>query len=147
MRLSQCAGLTLISLTLMLSESLSGTETGDGPPVHRGPLSIHVLNTASGRPAAGISVVLQRQAGKDCEDLGRGKTDASGRADDLYPRDKPLQAGTYRLVYDTAAYFKSQGVKTFFPRVEVIFEVEKTDEHYHVPLLLSPYGYSTYRGG
>jgi 5-hydroxyisourate hydrolase len=147
MRVSQCVGLTLIGLTLMLSESLSGTETGDGPPAHRGALSIHVLNTASGRPAAGVAVVLERQAGKDWEDLGRGKTDASGRADDLYPRDKPLQAGAYRLVYDTGAYFKSQGVKTFFPLVEVVFEVEKTDEHYHVPLLLSPYGYSTYRGG
>jgi 5-hydroxyisourate hydrolase len=79
--------------------------------------------------------------------LGRANTDASGRADDLYPRDKPLQAGSYRLVFDTGAYFKRQGVKTFFPRVEVVFEVEKTDEHYHVPLLLSPYGYSTYRGG
>jgi 5-hydroxyisourate hydrolase len=131
----------------MLSEWLPGTETRDGPPGHHGPLSIHVLNTASGKPAAGIAVVLERQAGKDWEDLGRGRTDVSGRADDLYPRDQPLQAGTYRLVYDTGAYFKNQGLKTFFPRVEVIFKVEKTDEHYHVPLLLSPYGYTTYRGG
>jgi 5-hydroxyisourate hydrolase len=130
----------------MLSESLSGTETRDGPPTKRRPLSIHALNTASGKPGAGITVVLQRRADKDWVDLGRGKTDASGRADDLYPRDKPLQAGTYRLVYDTGTYFKSQRVKTFFPQVEVVFEVEQTDEHYHVPLLLSPYGYSTYRG-
>jgi 5-hydroxyisourate hydrolase len=130
----------------MLSESLSGTETRDGPPADRGPLSIHVLNTASGKPAAGIAVVLERQAGKDCEHLGWGKTDASGCAEDLYPRDQPFQAGTYRLVYGTGAYFKSHGVKTFFPRVEVVFEVERPDEHYHVPLRLSPYGYTTYRG-
>jgi 5-hydroxyisourate hydrolase len=105
-----------------------------------------VLNTASGKPAAGVAVVLQYQAGKNWEELGRGLTDLQGRAADLYQAKKPLQMGTYRLVYETGVYFKGQGTKTFFPQVEIIFEVEKTDEHYHVPLLLSPFGYSTYRG-
>jgi 5-hydroxyisourate hydrolase len=78
--------------------------------------------------------------------FGRGLTDLQGRATDLYQVKKPPQAGTYRLVYETGVYFKGQGTKTFFSQVEIIFEDEKTDEHYHVPLLLSPFGYSTYRG-
>jgi 5-hydroxyisourate hydrolase len=125
---------------------MSGTEARQGSSAWRSPISIHVLNTTSGKAAAGIAVGLARRSGEGWEEMGRARTDADGRADALYPREKPLQAGTYRLVYETGAYFKAQGIKTFYPRVEVVFEAEKTDEHYHVPLLLSPYGYSTYRG-
>ncbi|HKI37421.1 MAG TPA: hydroxyisourate hydrolase [Gemmataceae bacterium] len=116
------------------------------PPARKRPVTTHVLNTASGKPGAGVSVTLQRQADNGWEEVGKGRTDDDGRAGDLYPADKPLAAGVYRLVFETGAYFKAQGQKTFFPRVEIIFQVEKVDEHYHVPLLLSPFGYTTYRG-
>ena len=146
MRITRRFGLALFGLTFLLGGLVTAAESGDNPPAKRTPISTHVLNTTSGKPAAGVLVVFQYQAGKDWEDLGRGLTDLHGRASDLYLSKKPLQAGNYRLVYETGAYFKGQGAKTFFPRVEVIFEIEKTDEHYHVPLLLSPFSYSTYRG-
>ena len=146
MRITQRFSFILFSLPLLLTALLNAAESVDNPPVKRTPISTHVLNTASGKPAAGVAILLQYQAGKNWEELGRGLTDLQGRAADLYQTKKPLQAGTYRLVYETGVYFKGQGTKTFFPQVEIIFEVEKTDEHYHVPLLLSPFGYSTYRG-
>ncbi len=146
MRITQRFSFILFSLPLLLTALLNAAESVDNPPVKRTPISTHVLNTASGKPAAGVAILLQYQAGKNWEELGRGLTDLQGRAADLYRAKKPLQAGTYRLVYETGVYFKGQGTKTFFPQVEIIFEVEKTDEHYHVPLLLSPFGYSTYRG-
>ncbi len=146
MRITQRFSFILFSLPLLLTALLNAAESVDNPPVKRTPISTHVLKTASGKPAAGVAILLQYQAGKNWEELGRGLTDLQGRAADLYRAKKPLQAGTYRLVYETGVYFKGQGAKTFFPQVEIIFEVEKTDEHYHVPLLLSPFGYSTYRG-
>ena len=146
MRITQRFSFALICLPLLITALLNAAATGDNLPAKRTPISTHVLNTGSGKPAAGVAVVLQYQAGKNWEELGRSLTDLQGRAADLYQAKKPLQAGTYRLVYETGVYFKGQGTKTFFPQVEIIFEVEKTDEHYHVPLLLSPFGYSTYRG-
>jgi 5-hydroxyisourate hydrolase len=146
MHITQRFSFALIALTLYFTTLLNAAATGDNLPAKRTPISTHVLNTASGKPAAGVAVVLQYQAGKNWEELGRSLTDLQGRAADLYPAKKPLQMGIYRVVYETGVYFKGQGTKTFFPQVEIIFEVEKTDEHYHVPLLLSPFGYSTYRG-
>jgi 5-hydroxyisourate hydrolase len=146
MHLTRRSSLFVLGSTLLPSAPRAVAELPDGPPTPRGPLSIHALNTTTGRPAAGLAVALQRKRGSDWEDLGRGRTDDQGLREDLYPRGMPFQAGIYRLVYDTGAYFQGQGVKTFFPRVEVVFEIEKIDKHYHIPLLLSPYGYSTYRG-
>ena len=146
MHITQRFSFVLVCLPLLITALLNAAASGDNPPAKRTPISTHVLNTASGKPAAGVAVVLQYQAEKNWEDLGRGLTDLQGRAADLYLSKKPFQAGTYRLVYETGVYFKGLGTKTFFPQVEIIFEVEKTDEHYHVPLLLSPFGYSTYRG-
>ena len=146
MRIKQQFSFVLVCFPLLITALVNAAESVDNLPAKRTPISTHVLNTASGKPASGVAVVLQYQAGKNWEELGRGLTDLQGRATDLYQVKKPLQAGTYRLVYETGVYFKGQGTKTFFPQVEIIFEVEKTDEHYHVPLLLSPFGYSTYRG-
>ncbi len=78
--------------------------------------------------------------------LARGTTDSDGRARGLLPEDEILLWGTYRLTFDTATYFVAGGVEGFYPSIPVIFEVRADGEHYHVPLLLSPYGYSTYRG-
>jgi 5-hydroxyisourate hydrolase len=104
-------------------------------------ISTHVLDTARGRPAAGVPVVLERAVGSDWEPAGRGATDADGRASDLL--SSIPGAGRYRLTFDTGAYFGEAG---FYPEVSVTFVVTDGEEHYHVPLLLSPFGYSTYRG-
>lgn len=146
MRSTHQFGLALVGLTFLLTTILNASELGNNTAAKRAPISTHVLNTASGKPAAGVAVVLQFQADKNWEELGRGITDMQGRAADLYLPKKPLLPGIYKLVYETGTYFKGQGVKTFFPQIEIIFEVEKIDDHYHVPLLLSPFGYSTYRG-
>lgn len=106
-------------------------------------ITTHVLDTSRGRPAAGVAVRLER--GKEV--LARGATDADGRLRDLLPDDgAPLEPGTYRLVFDTGRYFAGQGEACFYPEVAVAFQVRDAGEHYHVPLLLSPFGYSTYRG-
>ena len=110
-------------------------------------ITTHVLDTSRGEPAAGVGVTLSAQ-GKDgsWKQLGQGVTDADGRAKDLLPEGSELTMGTYRLTFDTAAYFCARQTDAFFPRVEVVFLVGDTKQRYHIPLLLSPYGYSTYRG-
>jgi 5-hydroxyisourate hydrolase len=112
--------------------------------VKTSPITTHVLDTALGRPAAGMGVVLERQAGSAWSELGRGVTDADGRNRSLWAGE--LSAGVYRLTFATGAYFASQSVVGFFPEVAIVFRVDETRSHYHVPLLLSPFGYSTYRG-
>jgi 5-hydroxyisourate hydrolase len=103
-------------------------------------ISTHVLDTARGRPAAGVPVVLERAVGDGWDGVGHGETDADGRVRELAPA---VVAGRYRLTFDTAAYLGEDG---FYPRVAVEFRVAEGEDRYHVPLLLSPYGYSTYRG-
>lgn len=106
-------------------------------------ITTHVLDTARGRPAAGVAVRLERGP----KLLGRGATDEDGRLRDLLPDDAPpLERGTYRLVFETERYFAGQGIASFYPEVAVVFQVRDPEQHYHVPLLLSPFGYSTYRG-
>jgi 5-hydroxyisourate hydrolase len=109
-------------------------------------LSTHVLDTASGRPAAGVAVRLDSQGpGGTWAPAGSGHTDPDGRLRDWLPAGVPC-AGRHRLVFDTAAYFAALGVASFFPEVSVDFEITAAGEHHHVPLLLSPFGYSTYKG-
>jgi 5-hydroxyisourate hydrolase len=114
------------------------------------PITTHVLDTARGRPAAGVPITLAVQesaaGAATFRPLGHGHTDGDGRLRTLLPAEPPLQPGTYRLTFDTAAYFRAQGLTSFYPEVTVVFQVVAAGEHYHVPLLLSPYGYSTYRG-
>lgn len=107
-------------------------------------ITTHVLDTARGRPAAGVPISLECSLDGTFHELGRGVTDADGRLRDLLKA--PLAAGTYRLTFDTAAYFRGLGVETFYPEVRVVFAIRDAEAHYHVPLLLSPFGYSTYRG-
>jgi 5-hydroxyisourate hydrolase len=110
------------------------------------PITTHVLDTSLGKPAEAIAVTLyQIQEDGGCVEIGRGATNADGRVAELLEEGTPIQ-GTYRIEFDTAAYFERSGRPTFYPRVEVWFEVTATGDHYHVPLLLSPFGYSTYRG-
>jgi 5-hydroxyisourate hydrolase len=108
-------------------------------------ISTHVLDTAHGRPAAGVAVTLShRGAGGSWSVVGSGVTDADGRIREL--AGGQLGTGAYRLEFATGAYFERSGTKAFYPEVAVVFEVSDAAGHFHVPLLLSPFGYTTYRG-
>ena len=108
------------------------------------PITTHVLDTALGRPAAGITVLLAKASGKGWTDAGRGVTDADGRCRTLMGARK-LKKGVYRLTFGVASYFKRTKQAAFYPSVAIVFTVRDAG-HHHVPLLLSPWGYSTYRG-
>jgi 5-hydroxyisourate hydrolase len=109
-------------------------------------ITTHVLDTSRGCPAAGVEVELEQLDACDSwKPIARGLTDADGRIRTLMTAGVRPAPGTYRLVFATAAYFESDGRDSFFPHVIVIFKVGDAP-HYHVPLLLSPFGYSTYRG-
>jgi 5-hydroxyisourate hydrolase len=107
-------------------------------------ITTHVLDTSRGCPAAGVPVVLDRAVDSGWQPVGRSTTDADGRARDLL--SSAPEDGRYRLTFDTGAYFSAAGEAAFYPEVSVTFEVSPGEDHYHVPLLLSPFGYSTYRG-
>jgi 5-hydroxyisourate hydrolase len=109
-------------------------------------ITTHVLDTARGRPAAGIAVRLERHEGRGWTTLAERTTDADGRVRDLLPDDAAVDAGRYRLVFDTGRYLTTGNTRAFYPEITVTFEIHEPREHHHVPLLLSPYGYSTYRG-
>jgi 5-hydroxyisourate hydrolase len=110
-------------------------------------ITTHVLDTARGRPAAGITVVLDREAGDgQWHTLGAGETDGDGRLRTLLDHSVPLAPGVYRLVFETDRYFAALGAAAFYPRVVVVFRAAPGEAHYHVPLLLNPFGYTTYRG-
>ena len=111
------------------------------------PITTHILDTALGRPAAGVAITLSlHEAGGAPRELGRGTTDADGRIKTLLPDNHALTPGVYRMFFDIAGYQRAQGAKGFYPSVTIDFEIVETKQHYHIPLLLSPFGYSTYRG-
>lgn len=105
-------------------------------------LTTHVLDTALGRPAAGVVVTLER----DGTVLGSAITDEDGRVKNLQRKNDSLSAGWYQLRFVVDEYFAKAGRETFYSNIVVNFKVSEGNEHYHVPLLLSPFGYSTYRG-
>jgi 5-hydroxyisourate hydrolase len=109
-------------------------------------ISTHVLDLALGRPAVGVHVRLERDEGGVWRELARGATDADGRVKSLLPVGEPLQAGRFRLGFETGSYFRALGSGSFHPYIEIAFEVRDGREHYHVPLLVTPHSYSTYRG-
>lgn len=112
----------------------------------KSPITTHVLDTSSGLPAAGVGVELFRLDETGSWRLLAGKqTDSDGRINDLIPPSS-LAKGRFRLVFATGAYFQRRSIGSFYPEVSIEFEVSTQSEHYHVPLLLSPFGYSTYRG-
>jgi 5-hydroxyisourate hydrolase len=108
-------------------------------------ISTHVLDTALGRPAQGLMVRLAVERPQGFVLLAKQITDAQGRIADLLG-NAPLEVATYRLHFDTDGYLRSVQQTPFFPQVEILFRVSDASSHYHVPLLLSPFGYSTYRG-
>ena len=108
-------------------------------------ITTHVLDIAAGRPAAGVAVTLERaQADGAWQKLGAAITDDNGRAGDL--ASGGLEAGQHRLTFATGAYFAAQGIASFHPSVTVTFDIADATQHHHVPLLVAPFGYSTYRG-
>jgi 5-hydroxyisourate hydrolase len=110
-------------------------------------ITTHVLDTARGRPAPGVHVILERrQPDGGWTRVGDGHTDDDGRLRTLTPEGAPVAPGVYRLTFDTGRYFEARQVRAFYPNVTVTVEVLDNGGHYHVPLLLSPFGYSTYRG-
>jgi hydroxyisourate hydrolase len=120
------------------------TEEEDQAPATRSHLTTHVLDTVCGIPASGLEVTLERLVHDAWTVLGRGRTDADGRINTLGPQALP--AGRYRVTFDTGAYFAQQNTHTLYPEVVVVVELADPAAHYHVPLLLSPFAYSTYRG-
>jgi hydroxyisourate hydrolase len=108
-------------------------------------ITTHVLDTARGCPAAGVHVRLERSDDDAWTATGEGATDANGRLTTL-TQGQSVAAGTYRLTFDTGRYHRAHGVTPFFPDVQITFVVDDERGHYHVPLLLSPFGFSTYRG-
>jgi 5-hydroxyisourate hydrolase len=107
-------------------------------------VTTHVLDTSSGQPAADVLVSLHVLDGASWVRIAGGVTDSDGRLKQLGPERLP--SGTYRLVFDTGKYFAASGTEAFFPEVALTFSVLESEAHYHVPLLLSPFAYSTYRG-
>lgn len=108
-------------------------------------ISTHVLDTTRGRPASGLAVTLRRRGPDgDWSVVGRAKTDADGRIKDL--SESSLASGDYRLEFATGEYFKASGTAVFYPEVFVTVAAADGETHLHVPLLLSPFGYSTYKG-
>jgi 5-hydroxyisourate hydrolase len=109
-------------------------------------ITTHILDTSRGRPAQGVLVVLDLRTPEGYREVGNGVTDGDGRVRTLTSSNTPLVSGTYRLTFHIGAYFHEQGVEAFYPEAVVLFHVKDDKQHYHVPLLLNPFGYSTYRG-
>jgi 5-hydroxyisourate hydrolase len=110
-------------------------------------ISTHILDVARGAPAGGVAVDLSAQnTDESWTELSHAWTDEDGRVKPFFLVEEPLPAGTYRLVFDTDPYFLALEIDCFFPQVTIVFKIDDAAQHYHVPLLISPYGYSTYRG-
>ena len=109
-------------------------------------ITTHILDIARGSPAAQVPIALHLLEAEDWLEIGSGITNEDGRIVDLCAPGLVLEAGTYRMRFDTAAYFSASGSEVFYPWAEVVFNIGGDGQHYHIPLLLSPFGYSTYRG-
>lgn len=109
-------------------------------------ISTHVLDLMTGRPASGVVVTLSRVGEDERMPIAKGVTDKDGRIKKVGARSGVLAAGVYELTFETGAYFARKGITSFHPRVTVTIAIRDVSQHYHVPLLLSPYGYTTYRG-
>lgn len=125
--------------------SMAATSEKSATPM-KNPVSVHVLNLQTGIPSEGVTVVLDKKEGDKWVKLNSAITSQDGRINALYPDGKEIQPGDYRVTFETGKYYADHNEDTFFPEIPVIIHVPKAGEHYHVPLLLSQYGYSTYRG-
>ena len=111
------------------------------------PITTHVLDTANGVPAQGIPITLEIQTdGGDWTEVASGVTDDDGRISDWLSGDERPEPGVYRAIFDVESYFDDGSDQVFYSEIPIVFHLNEPEEHYHVPLLLSPYGYTTYRG-
>ena len=110
-------------------------------------ISTHILDTTHGKPAPAVPVRLDfREPTGAWRQVSCRQTDSDGRCSQLLPEDESLVEGVYRLTFDTAAYFGTQGIRGLYPFVEIAIQVRSGESHFHIPLLLNPNGYTTYRG-
>jgi 5-hydroxyisourate hydrolase len=109
-------------------------------------ISTHILDTALGRPAVGVPITLARITNGEWSTLNEATTDADGRCKYLLPEADALQPGIYRVHFETLAYYKQHRLNGLYPYVEIVFTVSEGEQHYHIPLLLTANGYTTYRG-
>lgn len=131
---------TTLATGALMAVTASATLAADNP------MSVHVLNIENGLPSSDVNVTLEQKQDSGWEELNAAVTGESGRINALYPEDMELENGTYRVTFETGEWFENHDTETFFPEVPVVFAIDGDLEHYHIPLLLSPYGYSTYRG-
>lgn len=117
--------------------------TAGGKP--NSPLTSHVLDTARGSPAANLRIEVYYLMAGQWKKISQGQTNSDGRCPGLLTTEQFIP-GVYKIFFDTGSYFKANNIKGFYPFVEIVFEIEDVNQHYHVPLLLSPFSYSTYRG-
>ena len=108
-------------------------------------VTTHVLDTSAGKPGNDINVSLMSKINNEWQTIAQGVTNADGRVSDLLSSGKTLSPGDYKIQFQTGAYYARKNMKTFYPAVEITFTISD-DSHYHVPILISPFGYSTYRG-
>jgi 5-hydroxyisourate hydrolase len=108
-------------------------------------ITTHILDTTMGKPAQGVAITLYKQEGDSWSPVSNGVTNQDGRIADLLGKEVLLPKGFYKMRFELEAYFERFGKKAFYPFVEIVFNVD-SKEHYHIPLLLNPYGYTTYRG-
>ena len=110
-------------------------------------ISTHVLDSSRGRPGSGIAVTLEFRSDGAWEARGYATTDVDGRIGSLLSKDEVFERGVYRATFETGAYYRLMGRVSLYPQVVIVFEVANSEEHYHIPLLLNAFGYTTYRGG
>lgn len=108
-------------------------------------ITTHILDTTKGKPAAGVTIILYKGENDQWQEIARGKTNNDGRITDLLAKDITLEKRIYKMRFETKHYFDNEAMPTFYPYVEIVFDI-KSSEHYHIPLLLNPFGYTTYRG-
>ncbi|MFN3736060.1 hydroxyisourate hydrolase [Hydrogenophaga sp.] len=130
----------------LLAAAPAAHAAGNAPSVN--PLSVHVLDLQTGQPSPGVRVDLEKRSSSGWQAIGSAVTDEQGRIRALVPQAQLSNwaAGDYRVVFRTGEFYQQQKQATFFPEIPVVFHVDSASQHYHVPLLLSPYGFSTYRG-
>jgi 5-hydroxyisourate hydrolase len=108
-------------------------------------VTTHILDTSRGKPATGISVIFSAKEGASWKVIGSGVTNEDGRIPELLPEGVLLEKGIYKIKFETGAYFAATGTECFYPFVEITVDIHDS-AHYHIPLLVNPFGYSTYRG-
>lgn len=109
-------------------------------------ITTHILDTTRGKPAVGVPITLFIHINDEWKEMSTGVTNDDGRISDLLSETMVLEAGTYRMHFDTKSYFDANDEQGFYPFVDIVFNVDNSGSHYHIPLLLTAYGYSTYRG-